>query len=61
VQRGSGQLTLQSNNQTLAEMQYSTQLTPDGTLGLSLRRAHYKTGLLPYDETAATVTYGHRF
>lgn len=61
VQRGKGQLTGQSRNQNLAELQYSTRLTPDSTLGLNLRRAHYKTGLVPYDETAATATYGMRF
>lgn len=61
VQRGKGQLTGQSRNQNLAELQFSTRLTPDSTLGLNLRRAHYKTGLVPYDETAATATYGMRF
>ena len=61
VLRGSGQFAAQSNNQRLAELQYSTRITPDSTLGLSLRRAHYKTGLLPYSETAATATYGVRF
>ena len=61
VQRGSGTLALQSSNQTLASLQYSTRLTPDSTLGLSLRHARYKTGLVPYDETAAAATYGLRF
>ncbi len=61
VQRGGGQLAAQSSNQRQAELQYSTRLTLDSTLGLSLRRAHYKTGLVPYDETAATATYGMRF
>ena len=61
VRRGDGQLTGQSSSQNLAELQYSIRLTPDSTLGLNLRRAHYKTGLVPYDETAATATYGMRF
>ncbi|MDH4393704.1 MAG: TIGR03016 family PEP-CTERM system-associated outer membrane protein [Aquabacterium sp.] len=61
VQRGSGQFGGQSISQNVAELQYSTRLTPDSTLGLNLRRAHYKTGQVPYDETAATATYGKRF
>lgn len=61
MQRGGGALAAQSSNQALASLQYSTRLTPDSTLGLSLRRALYKTGLVPYDETAATATYGVRF
>ena len=61
VQRGSGQTAVQSNSQNTAELQYTLRRTPDSTLGLTLRRAHYKTGLVPYDETAASATYGLRF
>lgn len=61
VQRSSsGQANL-FNRQTLAELQFSTRLTPDSTVNFSLRRAHYNTGLQPYDETALSANYAVRF
>lgn len=56
----SGQVD-QSNSQTQAELQYTTRLTSDSTLSGSLRRAHYKAGLLSHDETAITANLGVRF
>lgn len=56
----SGQANL-FNRQTQADLQFSTRLTPDSTVGISLRRAHYNTGLQPYDETALSANYAVRF
>jgi uncharacterized protein (PEP-CTERM system associated) len=61
VQRSSSGQAGLSSRQTQVDLQFSTRLTPDSTASVSLRRAHYTTGLLPYDETALSATFGVRF
>jgi len=60
-QHSSSDLNDQSMRQTLADLQFSTRLARDRSLSLSLRRAHYNTGLRSYDETALTASVVARF
>jgi len=63
IQRaGTGTAGGQASRQTLADLQFSTRPSPDSTIGISLRRGHYiTTGLLPFDETALSASFGVRF
>ncbi len=61
TQRSSSSRDDLSSRQTLAELQWQTQLTPDSTAGATLRRAHHATGLSNSDETALTASYAVRF
>jgi len=59
-QRASGSQQ-QSTRQRQAEVQYSSRLTVDSTVALSLRRALFTGSPQSYDENAITATYGQRF
>ena len=62
VQRASGGTGAQTSRQTLADLQFTTRPSPDSTVSVSLRRGHYiTTGLLPFDETALSASFGVRF
>lgn len=60
-QRGSGSVSAQSNRQDQIALQYSTRLTIDGTLGVTLRHVRIHNETQSYGESALTATYGLRF
>ena len=61
VQRASGSQADLSSQQAQAELQFSSRLTADSTVGASLRRARYHTGLQATNETALSASYAVRF
>ncbi len=60
-QRSNGEVAAQSSRSTTAELLFNTQITPESTGSIVLRRGKYRTGLQSYGENALVASLGLRF